>query len=283
MLKTSHQRNPMHSLNLQKQTWSGIGSLRYQSKSLARTIPEHDHASHALFISLGGRTWLNMPSNGYNKMQPLTAGSIAVTPAHVMHSAIVDEPSEFIILYLRPEFVSQSCAQTMSHALKPAVVRSDALIQAISTTLTKEASGESDRLYAESLLHALSTHLLKRYAWPASVKSFKSAGLSARKLTQVQDYIEAHLQEPIRLDDLAVTTHLSRYHFCRLFKQSVGISPYRYILQQRIKKAQQLLRDPTLSLVEVALASGFANQSHFSRHFRQQVGVTPSYYRHQLR
>ncbi|PZD73259.1 Transposon Tn10 TetD protein [Acaryochloris thomasi RCC1774] len=282
-MKTNARQTPLRSPSLRKQTWSGIGSLRYQSNCLAKTIPEHDHASHALFISLGGSTWLNMPSNGYNQMQRLPAGSIAITPARVMHSAVVDEPSEFIILYLRPEFVDQSGERTANHSLKPVVLQSDSLIQAISTTLTKADSEEGDRFYAESLLHALSNHLLKRYSWQPSAQQFKPSGLSAFKLTRVRDYIEAHLQESIRLDDLAMTSNLSRYHFCRLFKQSVGTSPYRYILQQRIKKAKQLLRDPELSLVEVALTSGFANQSHFSRHFRQQVGVTPSYYRHQAR
>ncbi|MGB7413137.1 MAG: AraC family transcriptional regulator [Thermosynechococcaceae cyanobacterium] len=275
--------NPLHFPSLHKQAWSGIGSLRYQSNCSARTVPEHDHASHALFISLGGCTWLNMPSNGYNQLQKLPAGSIAITPARVMHSAVIDEPSEFIILYLRPEFVSQGGERTANYALKPSVVKSDSLIQAISTALSKTAPEEGDRLYAESLLHALSTHLLKRYSWQPSIKHFKPAGLSALKLTRVHDYIEAHLQESLRLDDLAMTTNLSRYHFCRLFKQSVGTSPYRYILQQRIKRAKQLLCDQDLSLVEVALASGFANQSHFSRHFRQQVSVTPSYYRNQAR
>ena len=86
----------------------------------------------------------------------------------------------------------------------------------------------------------------------------------------------------MRLDDLANTVSMSRYHFCRLFKQSVGTSPYQYILQQRIAKAKQLLHHRDWALADIALASGFANQSHFSRKFRQQVGVTPSAYRRNL-
>lgn len=262
--------------------WEGIGALRYHFHCSTRSIPEHNHASHALFISLGGSTWLNMPANGYNQLQRLPVGGIAITPAHVMHSAVVEQPSEFMILYLHPGFVHSGDLPTRGE-LKPTIVESDPLVQAISTALNME---DVDLLYAETLFQALSAHLLKRYSSHSEscrLLSPSHTGLSALKLGQVRDYIEAHLQDAIRLEDLAGTVSLSRYHFCRLFKQSVGTSPYQYILQQRVEKARQLLRRQELSLVDVALASGFASQSHFSRHFHQQVGVTPKVYRQKLR
>lgn len=274
-------RNPPspQSPYIQHRDWQGIGMLRHCTGYPARIVPEHDHGSHALFISLGGRTYLNMPSNGYKHLQPLQIGSVAITPARVMHSAIVEAQSAFMILYLQTGFVERSDEQ-FADELRPAIANSDPLIQAIGTSLNTD---DADPLYAETLLHALSIHLHKRYAWRPAGEQTRSHGLSTHKLRQVCSYIEAHLQGVIRLDDLAETVNLSRYHFCRLFKQSVGVSPYQYILQQRIKKARQLLHNPDLSLVNVALASGFASQSHFSRHFRQHMGVTPYGYRKTLK
>lgn len=268
----------------QRQVWEGLGNFHYCRNCPARTIPEHDHSNHALFISLSGTSWLNMPSNGYPQLQKLLAGGIAITPATVMHSAILDEGSEFIILYLNPEFINRSVYHLgLQHQslLKPLLIESDPLIQSIGTTLKTEVefSQECDRLYTESLLTALSAHLLKRYAIPQEQLQAPKSGLSSQKLSCTLDYIDAHLSNALQLEELANGLDMSRYHFCRLFRESVGTTPYQYILRQRVERAKQLLRRQELSLVDIALTCGFANQSHFTRRFRQYVGVTPKQYR----
>ncbi|MCU0570810.1 MAG: helix-turn-helix transcriptional regulator [Oculatellaceae cyanobacterium Prado106] len=72
---------------------------------------------------------------------------------------------------------------------------------------------------------------------------------------------------------------MSRYHFASLFKQSMGVSPYQFILMQRVERAKQLLKQSELTLTAIASMCGFANQSHFIRRFRQWVGVTPKVFR----
>ncbi|NJS10840.1 MAG: helix-turn-helix transcriptional regulator, partial [Microcoleus sp. CSU_2_2] len=68
---------------------------------------------------------------------------------------------------------------------------------------------------------------------------------------------------------------ISSYHFCRLFKQSTGFSPHQYVIQQRVERAKQLLRQGQMSIGEIAIACGFSHQSHFNRHFKRLTGVTP--------
>ena len=280
----SNQRFPSNSPHRfrQKQVWKDLGNFHYCRNAPARTIPEHDHSNHALLISLSGTIWLNMPSNGYRQLQKLPLGGIAITPAKVMHSAIVDEGSEFIILHLNPEFVTKSVygfLRQHQSALKPLLVQSDPLIQSIGTTLKTEIEfAQCDRFYTESLLSALSVHLLKRYTTSKQTLQKRNSKLSSQKLSYALSYIDAHLCDAIQLEDLANVLHMSRYYFCRLFKQSVGITPYQYLLQQRVERAKQLLQRQELSLVDVALACGFANQSHFTKHFKQQTGVTPRAY-----
>jgi AraC family transcriptional regulator len=74
---------------------------------------------------------------------------------------------------------------------------------------------------------------------------------------------------------------MSKYYFIELFKQSMGMTPHQYVIQQRIKRAQDLLSDRTLAISEISLACGFANQSHFTRLFRTLTGMTPKAYRDQ--
>jgi AraC-like DNA-binding protein len=95
----------------------------------------------------------------------------------------------------------------------------------------------------------------------------------------VLEYILTHLNENITNDALAQVTGLSVCHFARMFKQTVGISPHRYVLQCRVEWARELLASTHMPLSEIAIVTGFSDQSHYTRWFREIVGVTPSSYR----
>ena len=108
-------------------------------------------------------------------------------------------------------------------------------------------------------------------------------GLAPRALRRVREFIETHLEENLSIEALAAIVGLSMYHFARAFKQSEGMTPHEYLVQRRVRRAQDLLVATDLPLSEIALASGFADQSHCARRFREHVGVTPSSYRWSMR
>jgi transcriptional regulator of acetoin/glycerol metabolism len=100
-------------------------------------------------------------------------------------------------------------------------------------------------------------------------------GLSPAVARRVCDYIEGHLDEKIRLDGLAALAGLSSDHFARAFHQSVGLPPHTYLLRRRLEQVEHMLRDTHAPLSEIALATGFSDQSHLARHFRRWAGVSP--------
>jgi AraC family transcriptional regulator len=102
--------------------------------------------------------------------------------------------------------------------------------------------------------------------------------LSPENLRDTLDYIQEHLSEEITLEAIANHIGISQYYFSHLFKQSMGVSPYQYVLQQRVERAKQLLKQSNLSIVEIALECGFANQTHLTKHFRNLVGLSPKAY-----
>jgi transcriptional regulator GlxA family with amidase domain len=108
-------------------------------------------------------------------------------------------------------------------------------------------------------------------------------GLPPRALRRVREFIEAHLEENISVQALADIAGLSMCHFARAFKQSEGVPPHDYLVQCRVRRAQQLLADTDLPLSEIAVAVGFADQSHCARRFREHFGLTPSGYRWSMR
>ena len=100
-------------------------------------------------------------------------------------------------------------------------------------------------------------------------------GLTHSQLSRTREFIEENPSERVRLSDLAQLAGVSVSHFCHAFKQSTGMSPYRWQLLSRIRKAQELLLSGSVPLASIALATGFADQSHFTRTFRRIVGKTP--------
>ena len=102
-------------------------------------------------------------------------------------------------------------------------------------------------------------------------------------MRRVREFVEERLEENISIQALANIASLSMYHFARAFKQSEGMTPHEYLIQRRVQRTKDLLAETDLPLSEIALASGFSDQSHCARRFREHVGVTPSSYRWSLR
>jgi transcriptional regulator GlxA family with amidase domain len=104
-------------------------------------------------------------------------------------------------------------------------------------------------------------------------------GLAPGALRRVQDYVAAHFSENTDLPALASIAGLSKNHFAREFRRSLGITPHHYLTQKRVERAQHLLTHTSLSLAEISYAVGFSHQSHLTRCFHELLGVTPGQFR----
>jgi AraC-like DNA-binding protein len=109
--------------------------------------------------------------------------------------------------------------------------------------------------------------------------SIPRGGLAPWQAHRAKALMDTNLGAKLPLSQLAEECGLSTRHFARAFRQTTGVPPHRWLLGRRVDRAKDLLRDPALSLAEVALACGFADQSHFTRMFTTVVGVTPGLWR----
>jgi AraC family transcriptional regulator len=94
--------------------------------------------------------------------------------------------------------------------------------------------------------------------------------------------VGAHLANEIAVERLAELVELSPFHFFHVFKETTGMSPLQFVTRERITRAQQLIRETSRSLIEIALDVGYTSPSHFAQVFRRVVGVTPSEFRNAL-
>ncbi|ELQ05988.1 DJ-1/PfpI family protein/transcriptional regulator, AraC family, partial [Pseudomonas fluorescens BRIP34879] len=93
---------------------------------------------------------------------------------------------------------------------------------------------------------------------------------------EVVALMEANLEEPIELDDLAAYVNVSRRQLERMFQRYLFCTPSRYYLKLRLTRARQLLMQTSLSIVELGVICGFVSTPHFSKCYRDFFGIAPS-------
>lgn len=139
-----------------------------------------------------------------------------------------------------------------------------------------EAGYPAGPLTGDALLVALLQHLNGQHL---AAPPPRPGALGRRRLDAVREHIEANLARPLRLAELASLAGVGVRRFGAVFAAETGWSPHQYVLHRRIERAKVLMRDPDLSLAQVACAVGFAHPAQFSRVFRRHAGEAPRTYR----
>ena len=161
----------------------------------------------------------------------------------------------------------------------------DPAAQQLMTLLLADANEgfSTERLYTEYLAQALAVRVL--YQGEQTRPETKNRGASALPRHVLRRVIERMrcFDSDLSLQALANESGYSRVHFVRLFRAATGYSPHNYLLNLKLERAQESLKNPSMSLIDIALDCGFSSHSHMSRLFHKIVGVTPSAYRRSLR
>jgi AraC-like DNA-binding protein len=145
------------------------------------------------------------------------------------------------------------------------------------TSSTRTPTG----IYLDSALITLLYHLRRLADQPLKAPS-NQAALTKAKLANAIEFIESHLAQSIRLDDVANSVGLSAFHFARAFKNETGLSPHQFLIDRRILRVKQMLMESNLPLAAIAYAVGFSSQAHMTTVFQKLLGTTPGEYRRQL-
>lgn len=114
--------------------------------------------------------------------------------------------------------------------------------------------------------------------------SFINEGEKGKKdfnadIKSVITFIELNYKNPITIDDMVATIHVSKYHFIRCFRRTMGTTPYQYLINYRITTAKTMLRTTAVSVSEIAEECGFLDTSNFIAQFKKQTGMKPLEYR----
>jgi AraC family transcriptional regulator len=186
--------------------------------------------------------------------------------------------------YFDPAWMPAPPAHVAASAMAPRLFFGDAALLDTALKLIRlmEHAPAGSAPYFDALSLVLAHELVRFNAGAAPVETRVCGGLATWQQCMVAAYIEEHLAERISVGTLARLVRLSRFHFCRAFKQSFGMPPHRYHTSRRIEQAKGLLGRPVWSVTHVGHEVGFSETSSFTAAFHKTTGLTPTAYRRSL-
>lgn len=260
--------------------WRSIGLESHSLPDPGET-PEFSLDQYALSLSIGqgfqSKYWLDQK---FCESKDFLTGAVTILRPDTSYRFSWDRHINTITLTLGANLLTCSAIdllKTNCVSLSPEVAILDSLVRSIGLALQADLLSDrpGGRIYADTLANALATHLLQHYACQKHLTKDLKGKLSPRQVQLIIEFIDANLSSDLGLDELAALVDLSPSYFCHAFKQTLGTPPHRYVIQQRVERAKQLIKHENFSLSEVAALCGFSDQSHLTRHFKRLTGMTP--------
>jgi AraC family transcriptional regulator len=139
--------------------------------------------------------------------------------------------------------------------------------------------GQASQLFVDHVLMSLGVHVAQTYGGMRPESRPVRGGLAPWQVRRAKEILCANLDGSVPLKEVARECRLSVSQFSRAFRRTMGVAPHKWLLTRRVEVAKDRLRDNQLSLPDVALACGFADQSHLTRVFTRIVGLSPGAWR----
>jgi AraC family transcriptional regulator len=219
-------------------------------------------------------------SNDYN----VKPGSVCVAPCHFeLQSYWQSNPWHLLAVALdtsKFRHIAPLEAMAMETSRVPPLFAEDARVAALVREMHIEAKAgcPAGRLFGESISLALLSYLAGNYA-ERRLTMEVNARISSVQKRRVLHFIRENLDTDIAVSDLAACIGVGRAHFFRIFRASFGMSPYRFVMRERVAKAKAMLEESRKAIGEIAVELGFPSHSHFTKIFRKMTGATPSQFR----
>lgn len=264
--------------------WAG-GIFDTGHRACARAVEGLIHTPyHLVLVTLqGGARQLEVATDcGHRYRGPERAGAVSFVPAYCerrvrMHDVELDWAS----IALRPALFDVLVEEGEPRAceIAPFSNANDPFVAALVGELVRmhDTHGRLDRAYCETMSHALSSYLARRYGHLAAQR--REWKLSPWRVRRIAEYVDAHIGCEIAIADLAQLVGVSPGHLHRAFRATLGVTPLSYIHEKRIEHAISILATEGAPIADVALRVGYLSAGHFSRTFRRLTGVHPSKFR----
>ena len=215
---------------------------------------------------------------GVNQSILISAPSVAVIPACAQLAAIADNDPKGWVIELKRCVLGRASRESFVAVPKWSRFWDPFLREVAETLSALHVVKLIDAACADAFADVISVHIALNYGLWAGAAT-PDTPLTRQMLIRIEAFVHEHITETILVGQLAVLVNMSASHFSRAFKTAPGSPPHRYVTLERVKFARTILREETVSLVDVAARAGFQTQQHFTDVFHRYTGVTPRAYR----
>jgi AraC-like DNA-binding protein len=240
-----------------------------------KAYQKHRHDTYAISLTTTGV----MAFNYRGSSQISTPGQVVVLHPDEVHDgyAGTEEGFGYSQVYVEPTLIFEAIQTMRPHTGSLPFVRMPVTMnRTLSAAISSAFQGTHEPLAIDSLIVQLAEGLME--VDPSCMHVPRPRHLDVAAVKRAREYLDIQKTRVVHSAELEVVTGLTRYDLARQFRAMCGTSPYRYLLMRRLDFAREQLAQHR-SLVEVAIAAGFADQAHFSRMFKATFGVTPALYR----
>jgi AraC family transcriptional regulator len=264
-----------------------IGVFETASRSMTRNVEGCILSGNHLImatLSGGAERHETLTDCGQRYDGPDRPASISFLPANCGRKLSLRNVAwRWAAIGLNPDLIPENAASGLAKLGPLSAVEDDFVLGMLCEFDRLDALDDGlDPIYCDSMSLALALYLARRYGG-VRPQAATAVRLPAWRLRRVVEYVDAHLDRPIRIGELATLAGLSEGYFHRAFRATTGQSPLSFIQSRRIDVAKQLLVGSEESIAALALQTGFVSPTHFARLFRAQTGKTPSDYRRAFR
>lgn len=261
--------------------WKDVEQRSYRYKGQDVLIPPLDHFMIVCYYT--GQTPMDRCIDEGWKRTACAPGDISLLTMSQNSHWHWTEEIDVSHVYLSNALVSRVAMDVMERPIEEVRLHDllrtqDSILTSIVGAITREVNnrGIGGSLYAEALGMQLAIHLLRHYA-SVTFKEREAPGrLSLLQKQRLLEFINDHLQDPIRLDEMADAVGLGVWTFSRKFSESFDCSPHTFVTGQRVERAKRMLCEGTLAIKEIAYLCGFSDQAHLTRVLRARLGTTPA-------
>lgn len=229
-----------------------------------------DH--HVLTVHAAGEIGSTILCDGRRVERRLRPGVIDFIPAGA-GARFYDDGPNALLGVLIPTRLLASCLDSLDTSegvLTPTFGIEDPGLGQAAWMIHRRSSGGA------LLNECLGLELARLFARRDTLSRASETSITGVRLTRVVDYIEAHLDQPLTIPELARVARLAPTTFKAAFRDAFAVSVHRYIVQRRVERARLLLLEKDLPASQVAIAAGFSHQSHMARWMRRVLGEAPS-------
>lgn len=254
------------------------GSGSVQTRSRGNQRPE------SIILAQRGLGSFEARVNGQFKNTSLTLDTCCYLPHGVDADLEYPTLSKALVLHFPAGFLAEHSEKSVHTRLEPAPAFRNADLAKIMHLVEREMANPSfgQELVLESLYRCTAVLLSRQFGGHAALVPEK-IHISPPKMKRIIEYIECNLSNKILIEDLSHIAEISKWHFVRAFKKSMGQTPYQYVMARRFLYAQCLIEKSDKSLSEIALLCGFATPANFSSAFHKELGMTPSSFKKLIR